>query len=250
MTAFIYDGTKIGLFTCVFDCFYERHNPDVISSSPLQVGLQDEIYEIKSDQNKAERVNNCLLKCKTKNLSYDLSLAFRSGEAIKSTIIFKYLKKVIDNKNIDVSKNYADADVLNFNDLIQRILFEAHRMKGFLRFSQTQDGYYYSHYEPDNDVTELLMPHFKDRFHFPFIIHDLKRNILGLCDGKKYKVLNWNKKVEIYLSENEKDLEKLWKTYYKSVNIKERANEKVMLRFMPKRYWKHAIEKNEDTETF
>ena len=250
MTAFLFDGTKIGLFTCIFESFYERRNPDVVTALPLQGALGDEVYEIKSDAEKAERVENCLQNLKTSDLKYNLSLAFKSGESIKYTVIFKYLKKAIDNKKVDISKNFADGDVLAFFDLVEKIRLEAHRLKGFLRFSETKDGYFYAHYEPDNDVTELIIPHFKSRFNFPFIIHDVKRNVVGLCDGKRYKVINYDSSVSIYLSNEEKEFEKLWKTYYNSVNIKERKNEKSMRSYMPVRYWKHALEKQENIEDF
>ena len=249
MIAFQFDGTKSGLLSCLFYCYYEKKIPNVISSSPLQYGIGEEIIHVETDEQKAERVDNCLSGCKTKTY-YDLPLALKSGEQIKFTVIFNYLKKVIDFKDVDISKNFADGDVLAFTDLIRRLLLEAHRFKGFLRFFEADGGYYYATYEPDGDITELLMPHFKDRFRFPFVIHDIKRNILGLSDGRKYKVIKWNDKVEVYLSEGEKQFESLWKTYYRSVNIKERKNERLMRECMPKRYWKHTPEKHEDTENF
>ena len=250
MIAFTFDGTKDGLLTCVFDCYYNKKVPQVVTSSPLQTGFGDEIIGVETDFNKAERVQNCINSLKTANIAYDIDFALKSGEELKFTAIFNYIKKAIDNKDEDVSKNFADADVLNFRDIISRITFEAHRQKGFLRFVEAKDGFYYAKYEPDNDITELLMPHFKNRFKFPFIIHDVKRNILGLSDGKKYKVIKWNSSVDIYLSEGEENFEKLWKTYYKSVNIEERKNLDAMTRFLPKRYRKYMPETVKDLGDF
>lgn len=49
---------------------------------------------------------------------------------------------------------------------------------------------------------------------------------------------------DIYLSEQEKAFESLWKKYYKAVDIKERPHENQMKRSMPVRYWKFLPEKN------
>ena len=41
---------------------------------------------------------------------------------------------------------------------------------------------------------------------------------------------------------NDENFESLWKTFYKSVNIKERENSKLRNQHMPKRYWNHLTE--------
>ena len=35
----------------------------------------------------------------------------------------------------------------------------------------------------------------------------------------------------------------LWKAYYKAINIPERKNTRLMLRLLPRRYWKYLPEK-------
>lgn len=218
--------------------------PDILSATLLQREIGDDIKEIFTDETKAQRVFSCLRQCKTKGLIRSIRLAFKCGEDIKHTLIFKYLKKAIDNKNSDISYNFADPDVLSFRDMVSRLAFEVHRFKGFIRFSES-NGFYYAHYEPDNDITELLMPHFKQRFkNQRFVIHDVRRNVLGLYDGKKSKTVNAGlNKIEVYLSESERNFTDLWKTYYDSVNIKERKNERQMRAYMPVRYWKNLPEK-------
>ena len=41
---------------------------------------------------------------------------------------------------------------------------------------------------------------------------------------------------------SEKEIQELWKTFYKTVAIKERKNERCRMNFMPKKYWKYIIE--------
>ena len=251
MTTYFFDGTKNGLLTCIFESFYDRRIPDDVTTECVQCGLLDEIVTIKTDNEKAERVYKCLKNCKTKYLVSDFNLTFRSGEKKRFKVLFDYLNIAISNKNIDVSKAFALPEIQAFTDLKNRIYTETHRFKGFLRFMETEKGFYYACYEPDNDITELLVPHFTARLQSPFIIHDIKRNILALCDGKRYKILNGGDNgVTVFMSESEEIFIDLWQQYYKSINIKERKNLRQMRNYMPERYWKNLSEKQEKTEDF
>lgn len=251
MTTYFFDGTKNGLLTCIFESFYEKRIPDDVTTECVQCGLLDEIVTIKTDNEKAERVYKCLKNCKTKYLVSDFNLTFRSGEKKRFKVLFDYLNTAISNKNIDVSKAFALPEIQAFTDLKNRIYTETHRFKGFLRFMETEKGFYYACYEPDNDITELLVPHFTPRLQSPFIIHDIKRNILALCDGKRYKILNGGDNgVTVFMSESEEIFLNLWQKYYKSINIEERKNLRQMRNYMPERYWKNLSEKQEKTEDF
>lgn len=251
MTTYFFDGTKNGLLTCIFESFYEKRIPDDLTTECVQCGLLDEIVTIKTDNEKAERVYKCLKNCKTKYLVSDFNLTFRSGEKKRFKVLFDYLNVAISNKNIDVSKAFALPEIQAFTDLKNRIYTETHRFKGFLRFMETEKGFYYACYEPDNDITELLVPHFTARLQSPFIIHDIKRNILALCYGKRYKILNGGDNgVTVFMSESEEIFLDLWQKYYKSINIEERKNLRQMRNYMPERYWKNLPEKQEKTEDF
>lgn len=251
MTTYFFDGTKNGLLTCIFESFYEKRIPDDVTTECVQCGLLDEIVTIKTDSEKAERVYKCLKNCKTKYLVSDFNLTFRSGEKKRFKVLFDYLNVAISNKNIDVSKAFALPEIQAFTDLKNRIYTETHRFKGFLRFMETEKGFYYACYEPDNDITALLVPHFTARLQSPFIIHDIKRNILALCDGKRYKILNGGDNgVTVFMSESEEIFLDLWQQYYKSINIEERKNLRQMRNYMPERYWKNLSEKQEKTEDF
>lgn len=253
MTTYNFDGSKIGLLTCVFDAYYEKRIPNYLTDGEVQQGFGDYVYEIKNDLEKANRVKRCLSeKVKTPFVLKDLSLALKSGESDKFTIAFNYLKAVIDNKATDVSKNFADPRILAFSDLLKRITNEIHRFKGFIRFEQSVDGYFYAHFSPDNDITWLLMSHFTARFkNQAFIIHDTKRNVLGMYDGETAsEVDGGDRQVTVYLSDEEVNFKKLWKTYYQSVNIKERKNHRLMKSFMPVRYWANLSEKQVEVASF
>ena len=77
-----------------------------------------------------------------------------------------------------------------------------------------------------------------------FIIHDLKRNTAIIYNKKNVTITEFNKEdANIFLNSNSDGyFENLWKTFYSSVNIKERENPKLRRQYMPKRYWNHLTE--------
>jgi len=50
------------------------------------------------------------------------------------------------------------------------------------------------------------------------------------------------KKLEIEYEKEELDIEDLWKTFFQTIAIEERKNERCQKSFMPKKYWKYMIE--------
>lgn len=251
MITYTFDGTKNGLFTCIFESFYAREIPKDVTDEACQTGLFDVNKTILSNNEKAERVISCLRKCRTPNILSDVAYAFRSGEKNKFNVIFNYVRKTVEYKNNDISTAFSIPESLAFFDLKKRIGTEIHRFKGFMRFMESDEGYFYACFEPDNDITDILVPHFKARLKSPFVIHDVKRNVIALCNGSDFKVIrNPIQNVTVYLSDEEQKFQDLWKTYYKGININERKNTRLMRAFLPERYWKFLSEKQEVIEDF
>jgi len=136
--------------------------------------------------------------------------------------------------------------VIAYNTLLKKVTYERHRMIGFMRFEETVDGVLYAKYSPDNNITHLLLNHFANRLSTQnFIIHDTKRNVVGVYNKKEHKFFTYtlNKKLApIQVTNDEVFFQKLWKNYYKNVSIAERKNTKTMLNYMPKRYHHNLTE--------
>lgn len=240
MKIFICDGTPDGFFTAVFDAFKEKDGI-ITSDTALQLSLDSQIVRVTTDLEKSLRVKRGIEKYDREAVS-DVLLALRSCESLKEQTAFEYVKLLFKQKS-PVKKAFNLPEVIEFNDILHKITFEAHRLKGFLRFMESSCGVLYAPYSPDNDVTELLMPHFAERFKSEkFVIHDLKRKLAGMYDGNEWIVCNAGE-AEVYLTEYERAFETLWKKYYKAVNIASRPHEKQMKGYMPVRYWKFLPEK-------
>ena len=64
MTTYLFDGTENGLFTCIFESFYEKKNQDVVTDKSVKTGFLDETKTILTDEAKATRVLNCVKNAK------------------------------------------------------------------------------------------------------------------------------------------------------------------------------------------
>ena len=242
MKFFLVDSTESCFYTAVFDAYRERECI-ITGEKNLQLGFDDKLIEVSADANKAKRVKNRLNEYDPLAAD-DISLILRSCECVKEQTAFEYVKLIVKLKQPVRTMSHIPA-VLEALDLRGKVTGEIHRMKGFLRFMENDRGVLYAPYSPDNDITDLLAPHFAERFkNQQFVIHDIKRKIAAMYDGINLVMFNADG-ADVYLSEYEKAFENLWKLYYKSVNIAERPHEKQMKGYMPVRYWKFLPEKHE-----
>lgn len=242
MIIFVTDGTPECFFTAVYDAFSES-DCRIISDGNFQLPLGSETVTVQIDTLKTEKVIRKINSLDGRAAN-DVILLLKSCDTRKEQVAFEYIKKLLEKKRpIDTAYNLPE--VVAFNDITYKITRETDRFRGFLRFTECADGTLYAPFSPDNDITENLMPHFAARFgRLKFIIHDLSREKAGVYNGEKWILIRADQ-AEISLSANEKAFEKLWKKYYKAVNIEARLHEKQMKGYMPVRYWKFLPEKQD-----
>ena len=133
-------------------------------------------------------------------------------------------------------------EVLKIEKYVHR---ETHKMKGFLRFKEMKNGFLYAKMEPENCILFSLAYHFVRRMpNESFVIHDVKRNIYAFYTEKKLNFVEESqiKKLDLIFSDEELEMEKLWKTFFDTIAIQERENKNCQRNFMPKKYWKYLIE--------
>ncbi len=241
MKIFITDGSPEGFFTAVFDAFNQK-DANITSDTHVQLALDSEVIRVIPDAGKSGRVLRGIYNC-DRYAAEEISLVLRSCDPLKEQIVFEYIKKLMQIK-FPIRKRLSLSEVIRFNEISYKVTGETHRLKGLLRFMECAGGVLYAPYSPDNNITDLLMAHFAERLKSEkFVIHDLNRKIAGMYDGREW-IMGYAGEADIYLSEQEKAFESLWKKYYKAVDIKERPHENQMKRSMPVRYWKFLPEKN------
>ena len=276
MTVYVFDGTMDGLLTAVFDAFLLKEQPEQLLAEGDALPLFcDHTYHVTSDEEKARRVWAGLEKKLTREALRLISVSWLSELRELNTPLFLYICKVF--RQGDISRNFADADVLAVTNIARRVLHEQLRMKQFIRFQKAKDGTYLAVVSPDHNVLPIITDHFQDRFNDqPWLIYDAKRHYgyyyqtlpqcnvtlsrrepLSVSEGSNMPIrvtfedeatvpfdLSNGKLNADVLSENDQLFQDLWRTYFKAICIKERMNPHKQLQDMPRRYWKYMTEKN------
>lgn len=235
---YFYDGTKEAFLTALL-LSYDDPEP-LITAGGMQLVLGQQTVFVRTDAERAKRAEERLLSF-DKNCMNDLDIILRSGDPNRDQIALDYFR-LLTEKKMPVRRMLGYDAVIAADQCIRRVDYEIHRFHGFLRFMECTSGALYAPFSPDNDIYDLLVPHFRARLpQYPFVIHDVKRGKAAVYDGKN-TFLAPLKEAEVVLSADENGWQALWRQYYKSVNIPSRERLKQMRGYMPVRYWKFMTE--------
>ncbi len=258
MVVYLFDNTLDGLLTAVFDSFFLKQQEVTLLAEGEQLSLfGDEPYRVVTDGEKAERVWKGLEKQLSKEGMHMITVSWLSEERALNQPLFNFICKVFRLNVNGLERNASDEDVLAVRNTCRRVLYEALRMKQFIRFQKAKDDTYLAVVSPDHNVLSLVTDHFSDRFNDQsWLIYDAKRHYGYFYDGKAVIHVTFEDEASLpfdlssgkmdadILSGNDKIFQELWRTYFKAICIKERMNPKKQLSDMPRRYWKYMTEKN------
>lgn len=253
MIVFSYDKTFDGLLTVVFDAYFRKTFPDILlqEGEPLPL-FYDEVVEVVVDEEKSGRVWKGLQKKLSSSALSMLTTCWLSELPGIDQMLFRYIRKAIDSP-VSIELNFGDPDVLELSKVWKRVNWEKTRIVQFARFQKAADGTFFAPFEPEYNALPLTIHHFKDRFaDQKWLIYDLKRQYGYYYDLKEVTEVTFDSPEahlvtgmldESIMAEDEKMLQQLWKTYFKSIAIKERMNPRLHKQHMPVRYWKYLTEK-------
>lgn len=252
MTQIIYDGTYEGWLTAVFEIYEYKLNDIVFAKKEASATLLfSNNHLVTTDIAKAKRVLEGLKPRLSSEGFEGIYKAFLSEVSQIEEIMFRFVQYVFSSSK-NVEQDFGNSIVLDLKKATRLTRKEAHRMEAFVRFKLTKDQLYYAIIEPDCDVLPLIENHFKKRYADQrWLIYDAKRKYGIYYDLENVAVveLQFNSKFNSaqYLTEicddQEEFFQSLWRKYFSSVNIESRKNMKLHVQHMPKRYWKHMIEK-------
>ena len=235
---YFYDGTKEGFLTAFLAAFLDADAR--LFSSNGQLALGEAPIFVTTDLEKAKKAENRLLSF-DRDCMHDLDTLLRSGMENKSQIALEYFRFLANTKR-PVGKMLAEPAVYSAVECMKKVGFEIHRLHGFIRFMETESGALYAPFSPDNDVVDLLVPHFRARLpQYSFVLHDVARKKAAVYDGKNVFIAPLGT-ANVLMSANEEEWKQLWQKYYVAVNIPSRERKKQMRGYMPARYWKFLPE--------
>ena len=244
---YIYDGGFISFIALVVELFKNKIIPDDIKLyNSYDKSLFDTEIFIKVDN---EKENIKLIKAKlSKQALYGIYNVFLSSNKNKEMIIYKFLISYFKygNKVFNMRRIDSVNELINISKYVRG---EAHKLKGFLRFKKMKNNFYYAEVSPINNVIGILSLHFSRRLKEDnWIIKDTEREIYAIYDKKNIYYLTSEEVIELNLdiTEDEEFFEDLWKTFHKTIGIKERENRRCQQNFMPKRYWKNMLEMEDE----
>jgi len=243
MKTFVIDKNIDGLLSALFISFTENVKPDAIEDRmAYQPTIGGMTVEVITNKTNAERVKTALFKYGGNDIVALIRVCIKSCDNKCLTTAFNFAYLTLKMRT-DVSERLGEKAVSDFSFTVQKVLHERHIVSGFLRFKESQGGVLYAQYAPDNDITDLLAPHFLRRLgSLPFIIHDVKRNFIAISNGRNIKCMYTEVPSSFTPCEKEERLNALWKKYYNVINIKERKNLRQQDHFIPRRYRKYAFE--------
>lgn len=245
MLYYIYDGTFNGLFTAIYEIYYGRQIPQqIVPASLADLQLFVEHQHITTDENKSAQVFNAVESKISSRALRNVYHAYLSEKFEAGIWIYEYLHlgwKI--GAKLDLY--LTDERVQRVHQLAQKVTTEKHRLLGLVRFKQLSNHIYYAAIEPDNNVIELIAPHFARRMATQnWIIHDLRREVAVVYNQEEWISTSLTLDHVLDMTREEEYYQRLWKEYYSSIAIRSRINPRLQKRCMPRRYWKHLVEKN------
>lgn len=238
-----YDGTFEGLLTCIFTAFSRKEAPALIAKHDfVQLSIGAGVRRIVTSPEQADRVYSGIMRQlgpETLEAVYHCTLSIEDDA---EAVALRYLRLGF-RAGRDAFENLADPLVMRMHRISRGVSQEASRFFEFLRFSELEGGILFSEFEPEPHVLPLVMPHFADRFGaLPFIIHDKGRRIAGVYDTRSWRLMSSEDMNLPDFSENEQEYRELWRLFFTTIAIKERANPRCQMQHLPKKYWRYITE--------
>lgn len=228
----LYDGSFYGFLTALK---YALKNSQIISISKTPV-LVDNIA-IKTEY------DDKWISEKSDYIYQNLRILYLSEKKDFENLALSYIRH-LSLRDFKDKGNILDQYVCEVERIKKQFFSEIHRFKGFTRFSKIDENTYLAIISPSNNIIEFLLKHFEKRMQENFMIYDEKRKILGIKKNKKTKIIN-DIEINYIADEKENEIRKLWKSFFKEIEIVERRNKSLQLKKVPLKYRKNIIEFND-----
>lgn len=237
------EDTFENFLTSIYFAFYSKKQITYIGLEDFKdLDMLTEKLIIRTDLSKFNKVSDAIVSKIDPLALNKIYTLYLSNYNNKGLLCFNYLKKAF-KLGSNIHKHLYLKEVKELNLIERKVNLESHSFTGFLRFSLIENKFLYSIIEPDNNILELISPHFERRFKNEYwIIHDKKRNIASIYNKFSWEIYNIDSNYFKNLENYSDKFEDLWINYFKSTTIEERINLKLQKSKMPKRYWKNILE--------
>ena len=241
MLRYIYDGSFDGFLSVIYNCYYEQVPEGIERDSVYDFNILYEDKFIETDMMKSIKVYDAITQKISEDALIHLYQGFLSEVPGIELKLFKYLK-IGFKLGSNVNDLLTDETVREVQKYSSKVAYEAHRFLGLVRFQEFK-GILYAAIEPSYNILELLGNHFKARLsNEKWIIHDIKRKTGIVYENNQWVLRDLKFEKLESIEKEELFYQNLWKTFHKSIAIKEKTNKRLQIQHMPKRYWDNLIE--------
>ncbi len=228
----IYDGSFEGFLSLVYEVYYKKLKITKISKYKLNTLFTNELVDIETNLINANRVLSAIKKSFDKKSFNRILNIFLCDNKDFELDLLKFI--ITGFKNKKELFNINNSFVLNLQKIEKELFYTVHKMYGFTRFEELDDGTLYAKIETKYNVVYFLGKHFHKRFNNQnYIIHDINRKIAFIKNEKFLGIKNIASFEEVKLSGKEEHFKKLWSRFFKAVSIDERENKKSQQNFVP-----------------
>ena len=247
MISWGYDGTFQGFLSLLCRSWSRKIFPSAVAPPwRRRGGILGDWEEIPTTPFQASRVWNYLqgkLSFQGRRRLYSAWLQDGDGTEL---MLLSYLA-LVANRGREMEKDLLHPVVRQVVEAERSVLRESHRLQGLLRFRKIHHGYY-APLEPDFRVLPLLGDPLAARYaDTPWMVHDLCREeVLLFLPGRPWRMGVLSREDIPRNAPEEENWQALWREYYKIMAVEGRENPKLRRQFMPRRYWKHLVEMEEE----
>ena len=231
----IYDGSFEGFLTLVYEVYYKKLKPIKIYKTLPNEMIFEEILEINTSKDNAIKVLTAIKTKFPKELIQRILNIFMCDSKEFEMALLEYI--IIGFKDFKQLYNINNSCVFYLNSLEKELFRLVHKMYAFIRFEELEDSTLYGKIESKFNVVYFLGKHFLKRFNNQnFIIHDLNRKLAFVKMQNDFSVQEVAFFDEPNYSSNEQKFQKLWKSFFNAVTIKERLKPKLQRQLVPLLY--------------
>jgi probable DNA metabolism protein len=250
---YICENSVEGIFTGIYDAWSSRYgheNNRIEVHMELESGRNLELFSeyiyVNTDQEKADKVAKAV-KEKISMEAYDMVChGVWSDKADKADIIYRFLilgfsmgARVVNHLGNDI--------VMSLFEMNRNVSNESHHYLGFLRFKEISNHILLANINPKNDILRLIAPHFSDRLsNENFLIYDENRKTCIIHKVSYPWIYTMGDTINLdsilEFSEEEEKFQCLWKTFFETIGIDERRNDKLQRNNLPLRFRNNMIE--------
>ena len=228
----VYDGSFEGFLSLIYEVYYQKLKPLKIYKTLPNEMIFDEIKEIVTIEENSKKVLDSMKKIFPKDIVCKILNIFMCDTKEFEMALLEYI--ILGFKDTKQLLNINNSSIFYLESLEKELFRHVHKMTGFIRFEELEDGTLYAKIQTKFNVAYFLGKHFLKRFNNQnFIIHDIEREIAFIKIENHISIENIASFDAPTYSENEAKFQKLWSSFFNSVSIKERTNLKLQQNQVP-----------------